>query len=229
MPIYIQPSFARGEISPSLYGRVDTTIYGIGLRTARNAIIEVGGGVSNRAGTGYTGPAKFHNVDPRIIPFQFSTTDKYFLEFGNLYMRVIRNSAYVLETAVTITGATAANPVVVTATAHGYSDNDEVSIADVVGMTELNVRRYIIANKTTNTFELTDQVTGVNVDGSAFTAYTSGGTVSKVFEIVTPYAVADTILLKYQQTADVMTLTHDVYETRELTRTDHDAWTIATA
>ncbi len=227
MPIYIQPSFGRGELAPALYGRVDTTIYGISLRTARNVIIETGGGASNRAGTEYTGPAKVHTADPRLIPFQFSTTDKYLLEFGALYMRVIRNGAYVLESGKTITAITKANPAVVTSTAHGFSDGDEVSVADVLGMIEVNARRYKVANKNDDDFELTDQVTAANVDSSAFTAYTSAGTVSKIFEIVTPYAVADTILLKYAQTADVMTLTHNLYETRELTRSGHASWTMA--
>jgi len=227
MPVFIQSSFSRGELAPSLYGRVDTTMYNIALRTARNTIVESGGGISNRPGLIYMGPSKDHSVDPRLIPFQFNTTDKYFLEFGNLYMRVIRNHAYVLESSVTITGATSANPVVITAASHGYSDGDEVSIASVAGMTEINSRRFIVANKTANTFELTDQVTSNNVDGSAYTAYTSGGSVSKVYEIVTPYAVADTIEIKYQQTADVMTLTHKSYETRELTRSGHSSWSIA--
>lgn len=227
MPIYIQPSFARGELSPSLYGRVDTSIYGIGLRTARNVIIEAGGGVSNRAGTIFKGPAALHNADPRLIPFQFNTTDKYMLEFGELYMRVLRGGAYVLEASKSITAATAANPVVITSASHGFSSGEEVSIFDVLGMVELNSRRYLVANPTANTFELTDQVTGANVDGSAFTAYTSGGSVAKVFQLTTPYAVADVMLLKYQQTADVMTLTHNGYETRELTRTGHTSWTLS--
>ena len=78
MPLYIQPSFARGEISPSLYGRVDTNIYSVALRTARNTQIETSGGISNRAGTEYIAPAKSHSADPRIIPFMFNTADNIF-------------------------------------------------------------------------------------------------------------------------------------------------------
>ena len=74
----------------------------------------------------------------------------------------------------TITGATAANPVVITSTAHGYSDGDTIKIIDVVGMTELNGKSYKVANKTANTFELTD-TSDVNIDGTSYTAYTSGG------------------------------------------------------
>jgi len=74
----------------------------------------------------------------------------------------------------TITGATAANPVVITATGHGFSNGDKISIRGVAGMVELNTETaYTIANKATNTFELS------GVDGSGFTAYTSGGVATK--------------------------------------------------
>jgi hypothetical protein len=142
-------------------------------------------------------------------------------------MRVIRNDAYVLEAAKTITGATAANPVVITSASHGYSNGDEVSIADVVGMTELNGQTYIVANQAANTFELTHQHDGSNIDGSAFTAYSSGGEASKYFKLTTPYTTADLPKLKYVQSADTMTLTHSSYTTRDLTRTGHSSWTLS--
>jgi len=78
----------------------------------------------------------------------------------------------------TISGATQANPVVITATAHPFVNGDSVRIEDVAGMTELNDNVYVVANAATNTFELT------TTDGTAFTAYTSGGTVLKVITTV---------------------------------------------
>ncbi len=90
---------------------------------------------------------------------------------------------------VSITGATQANPVVITATAHSFLDGDAIRINSVVGMTELNGNSYLIANKTANTFELTD-LEGTNIDGTGFTAYTSGG-------LATPFSFgyADTYTL----------------------------------
>ena len=73
-----------------------------------------------------------------------------------------------------ITGATAANPVVITATAHGLATGDEVRIASVGGMTELNQNEYTIVKVDANSFQL------AGVDGSAYTAYTSGGTWGKL-------------------------------------------------
>ena len=226
MTLTIQPSFAKGEISPALYGRVDTTLYHTGLSKARNAIVHTTGGISNRPGTLFIGPVKTHTVTPALIQFIFKTTDQYVLEFGNLYIRFIRNDAYVTETTKTITGATAANPVVITANSHGYANGDEVIIQDVVGMIQLNGNRYVVASQTTNTFALTHQVTGSNINGTAFTAYSSAGTAGKIYEIATLYATADLDQLNYTQSADVMTITHPTYPARDLTRTDHNAWTI---
>lgn len=225
----IQPSFSRGEVSPSLYGRVDTAAYRVALRRAKNIVIHAHGGASNRPGLQFIGPCKYHddaNV-PILIPFQFKDTDTYILEFGELYMRVIRNDAYVLEDAKTVINITQADPAVVTTSgSHGYANGDQVYIDSVGGMTNLNGRYFIVANKSASTYELTDQVTGDDIDTTSSNAYTSGGTSEKVFELVTPYSQSDLDRLKYAQSADVITLTHPSYSVRELGRTDHDAWTL---
>ncbi len=82
---------------------------------------------------------------------------------------------------VTISNATKADPVVITATAHGFNDDDIVYIENVAGMTEINKVRFKVANKDANTFELTEEDSGDNIDGSAYTAYSSGGTVRKCY------------------------------------------------
>lgn len=74
------------------------------------------------------------------------------------------------EAAKTITGATSANPIVITAASHGYSDGDRVTIDDVGGMTEINGRDFVIDVLTSNTFSLLDE------NGTSYTTYTSGGT-----------------------------------------------------
>jgi hypothetical protein len=228
MPDAVLPSFAKGEIDPGLHGRVDTAAYQVGLAQARNVIINSTGGAMNRPGSLFVGPVKDHLVFPRLIEFQFKTSDQYILEFGDQYMRVIRDDGHVLETATTITGATQANPVVVTTSAaHGYANGDEVYISGVVGMTEINNQRFTLANITATTFELTHQVDDTNIDGTAFTAYSSGGTAEKIFEITTPYDILDVDFIKFTQSADVMTLVHPDYTPRELSRTDHDAWTLS--
>lgn len=70
-----------------------------------------------------------------------------------------------------ITGATNASPIVITQTAHGWTNGDVVTIQGVVGNTAAN-GKFLIANVTANTYELQDN-SGNNVAGNG--AYTSGG------------------------------------------------------
>jgi hypothetical protein len=71
-----------------------------------------------------------------------------------------------------ITGATNATPIVITATAHGFTNGDIVVINKVAGNLAAN-GVWAIAGVATNTFQLTDPITAGNAVGSA--AYTSGG------------------------------------------------------
>ena len=95
----------------------------------------------------------------------------------------------------------------------------------VVGMTELNNKRYLVANKTTNTFEITD-VDGTNINGTGFTAYASGGVANRVYEISTPYLTAELFDLKFAQSADVMYICHPNHEVEKLSRTGHTSWSL---
>jgi hypothetical protein len=162
-----------------------------------------------------------------LIDFEFSTTQAYILELGDQYMRVYKDSGLVLEADLTITGITAANPAVVTSTAHGLSDGDQVYITEVVGMTEINnsTLYYTVANKTANTFEVQDR-DGNNVDSSAFTTYSSAGVVNAIYEVETDWLEADLFDLKFAQSADVMTVVHTGYAPRDITRTADTTWTI---
>jgi len=83
-----------------------------------------------------------------------------------------------------ITGATAANPVVITAT-NTLQDGQQVTINSVGGMTELNGNTYTVKNPTSSNFEL-------DVDGSSFTTYTSGGTADQ--SVVVLYNVSGTFV-----------------------------------
>jgi len=224
----IQPSFAKGEVGPSMYARVDTAAYQVGLRTAFNGFIKATGGFDNRPGTIYLGPVKDHSYAPRLVPFVFKTTDAHMLEFGNLYMRVIRGDSYVTEAAKTIVSITKASPAVVEITAHGYTAGQDVYMSVPTGMTELNGRWVRVGTTTANTFQILDQVDGSNINSTSFGTYVSGGTAARVYEIVTPYVTADLMELNYVQSADVMTITHRNYAARELRRAAIASWSLTT-
>ena len=91
------------------------------------------------------------------------------------------------SSAVNITGITKADPGVVTAAGHGFEDDDVVIIEDVVGMTSVNDVRFKVDNATTDTFSLSAEATGLDVDTSGYAAYTSGGIVTKVDTLAIGY------------------------------------------
>lgn len=227
MPRLDQASFTGGEISPALAARTDLGTYYNSVAHMHNWFIHVHGGASTRAGFEYIGNASdADQLATRLIEFEFSTEQSYILAFGDLQMRVISNGSFILRAAKPITGITQANPCVVTAVAHAMVSGDETYLSDITGMTELNDRMVRIGNVTANTFELID------IDSTGYTAYVSGGDSSALYQISTPYTAAELPLIKFTQSADVMTLTHPDHEAQELTRTlaideDRSEWAIS--
>ena len=91
-----QVSFTTGEISPSLYGRVDIQKYASSLKLCKNFMVMPFGGAKNRAGFRYI-TSTASNKAARLIPFRYSTNDNYILEFTAGEMRVFRNGFIVLN------------------------------------------------------------------------------------------------------------------------------------
>ena len=55
------------------------------------------GGISNRPGLEFVAECVSGTLATRLIPFEFNTEQTYILEFGNLYMRVVKDGAQVLS------------------------------------------------------------------------------------------------------------------------------------
>lgn len=141
----IQPSFAAGELSPSLFARVDLEKYHVGAALLRNFLVDYRGGASNRAGTQFINDVTLagNGSAPRAIPFTVATTAAYVIVLGNLIAQFYSN--------------------------------------------------------------------GVYLSGS---------------DIATPYAIADVPLVKFVQSADVLTLTHPSYAPQNITQTGLLTFTI---
>ena len=218
-------NFTGGQLSDRMEGRTDFQKYFSGCKTLENFIVQPHGSVTRRPGTTFVAEVKTSSAKTRLIPFEFSTEQSYALEFGNNYIRFYKDNGAVLESNKTITGITQANPGVVTSTAHGYSNGDTVVITGVVGMTQVNGKRFKVASVAANTFQLQD-IDGNNVNTTSYTAYTSGGIANRVYTLTTTYLTADLFNIKYAQSADVMYLCHPDYSVKKLTRTGHTSWTI---
>lgn len=99
----LQPSFTGGEISPSLYARVDLARYTTSLRLCRNWIVQRHGGVTTRPGFQYLGGVAAGGTLPTLVAFSISATQDVLIEFGDTIIRFWRNGA--LETTWTLTPA----------------------------------------------------------------------------------------------------------------------------
>lgn len=90
-----QSNFTGGEASPRVRGRPDLQRYANALKVGENVIVLQQGGARLRPGTDYLGAAKISAKKARLIPFVFSQTVAYQLEFGDLYMRVWKSDVLV--------------------------------------------------------------------------------------------------------------------------------------
>lgn len=224
----IQSSFSKGELAPNLIARTDLAAYHVGAALLRNMFVEFSGGASNRAGTEYV--CLCRSGINRLITFTFSTLQAYALLFSDFTLRVIMNGGLVLEAPQNITNITRSNPGVVSYTGADPAEGDWMYLTGIGGMTELNGRTIYVTNVNAglNTFSMLDIFNGTLIDTTGYGIYTSGGTMARVYTLSSPYAAADLELLKFTQSADVMTLTHPDYAPRTLTRSGHANWAFST-
>lgn len=303
-------SFAGGELSPEMFGRIDDQKFQTGAAKLRNFIALPQGPAVNRPGTKFVRAVKDSTKKTRLIPFTYSTTQTMVLEFGEGYIRfhtqgetllagtgaayngatpyvvgdmvsyggsnyycilastgnlptnvtywfLISSPAYEIPSpyleadlfgihhvqssdvltlvhpnyaprelrrlgatkwtlvkipfvpsvttpsgvavtasrgeAFNINSITLANPGSITlSSAHQFVVGDSVYISGVGGMTQLADGFYVVNTSATPVLSVKNYTTGVPVNTTAFTAYTSGGTIeygSKIFDIVNSYVV----------------------------------------
>jgi hypothetical protein len=91
-----QRSFAGGEVTPELFGRIDDAKFQSGLALCRNFITKPHGPAENRAGFAYVRETRASHLKSRLIPFTYSTTQTMVLEFGNGYLRFHTQGATLL-------------------------------------------------------------------------------------------------------------------------------------
>ena len=303
-------SFAGGELSPEMFGRIDDQKFQTGAAKMRNFIALPQGPAVNRPGTKFVREVKYSAKKTRLISFTYSTTQTMILEFGEGYIRfhtqgetllagtgaayngatsyvvgdmvsyggsnyycilastgnlptnvtywfLISSPAYEIPSpyleadlfsihhvqsadvltlvhpnyaprelrrlgatkwtlvvipfvpsvttpsgvvvtasrgeAFNINAITLANPGSITlSSAHQFVVGDSVYISGVGGMTQLADGFYVVNTSGTPALSVKNYTTGVPINTTAFTAYTSGGTVeygSKIFDIVNSYVV----------------------------------------
>jgi hypothetical protein len=110
-----------------------------------------------------------------------------------------------------------------------FNVGDWIAIEGVAGMTQLNGQTYVVGAATAGTVTLYD-VYGNPINSTAFSAYISGGTASRIYTLPTIYSEVDLEYLKVAQSADVMSIccvnqiTLTEYPPQDLTRSSDDSW-----
>lgn len=233
----IKTSFAGGELTPSLAGRVDLAKYQVGAAVMRNLFVDFRGGASTRAGTSHVGQCAIRagNPKPRLIPFIFNADQTYALELHAGVMRVVFRGAYVTEATKPITAASRGAVTTLTVNAHGYSVGQFIYVRNCVGLARpndisgVNGRLFQIGAVSTNTITIQEYGTADNyvpVVSSSWTNWISGGTVERLYEVATPWTGADLFALNYAQSADVLTVVHPDFPAYDIRRLGQANWQI---
>jgi hypothetical protein len=89
-------SFAGGELSPEMFGRIDDVKFQTGAAKLRNFIAMPQGPAENRPGTAFVRAVKNSAKRTRLIPFTYSTTQTMVLELGDGYIRFHTQGATLL-------------------------------------------------------------------------------------------------------------------------------------
>lgn len=222
-------SFAGGEITPEMYGRIDLDKMQTGLSRALNFIVLPHGPAANRPGFQYVIRSLAPSFAPtvRLIPFAYNAEQTMVLEFTDLKVRFHTNGATLLEATITIFPMTQANPGVFTSAAHGYANGDWVYMTSADTTFALRDRYFIVQGVTANTFTLTDLFGNV-VDTTGVALPVSALWTARVYTVTTPYLAADLAGLHYTQSADVLTIVHPSYAPRELRRLGATNWQLST-
>jgi len=93
----VQTNFTAGELSSRMRGRVDVARYQNGAETIENGKVLVQGGVERREGMRFVAETKTHASRSIVVPYVFSVTQSYILEFGDNYIRFYRDNAQLLD------------------------------------------------------------------------------------------------------------------------------------
>lgn len=212
MSSVIQRSLSGGELDPVLWARSDITKYQMGLRTLRNAFVRRNGGIQGRPGSTKVSQTKASGK-VRLVPFIFSQGVTYVLELGNKYIRFYQNGL-----AMGVPSASA------WASGTAYSMSQVVTSAGVTYICITGNSASNFANDSTNpawgfnpllynTTLTTSTNQSPSTHGQAW--YSLSGS---VYEIPTPWAIADIPNLRFDQVANDIVFTHPSYPIMRLTR-----------
>jgi len=190
-------NFSAGEISPLIKDRVDLSIYQNSCLTLENCFILPQGGVVGRPGTYFVNETKDSAKKFRLVPFHFSNSQAYALEFGDQYIRFY-----------TITNGVGGQIVASSPSAWGtgtvYFEGEFVTQGGTTYLCRVA--------HTAGTF-------ATDLGAGKWAAET-------IYELASPYLEADLFEPQFESSADTTFIVHQDYAPRQLQRYSHTKWVL---
>ena len=175
---HVQTSFLGGEISDWAQGQFDRPEYKISLAKAANILIVDEGAAPRRPGLQFLGTSR-NGLPGRVMPFDFSETSPYNMEFTDGYLRFWNGASLVTTNdSEMVLQISAGSPAIFSLpTAVNWKTGDEVYFtfanpANAVAGNVLLNRQFVLTMYSPTTFSITDSITGQQINGSQFTQYT---------------------------------------------------------
>lgn len=220
---FLVNNMVGGLITPAVDERIELELIKKSVSEAMNFIIHPEGGAGFRTGTNFSSFVP-GNQKAFLYPFKFNDSQAYNLAFVDKRMYVLKDNGVVLNAAKTIVSITVGATTTIEVTGHGYTEGDQVYITGT-GIALLDGQFFDATSVATNTFVVKDVFGNhINTTGES---YSSGGEASQTYYMVSPYHADHIERIQMDSTADTAKVVHGNYHPKNLTRTAHNAWTIA--
>lgn len=175
-------SFAGGEISQEMFGRIDMDKYQTGAAKMLNMIAKPQGPAQNRPGFEYISEVKNSTQKSRLVRFVYSQDDSVAIELGHQYIRFYKAGNFISagspaplqRASVSLTNASST----ITWTGHQLVVGDKITFATTVGGFTAGVTYYV---KTAPSNSIT---VSLSVDGAAIVASSTTSVVAgKIYQL----------------------------------------------
>lgn len=229
----LQHSFASGEVTPELLGRVDLSQRQRGLELCQNMLVLAHGPVVRRPGAKHVSQERSSvaHAKQRLVPFSLPDGSWCVLAVGSAVgAHVYKDGTPVMEAAKNVTAATFGSATLLTVAGHGYASGDRVRVSSGSTYPRLVSRDAFVIVVDANTLEIhADE--GAHIDTTGCAAY--GGTGIQVRRLVKiPGLTALNSVLDtfgYSQDGNVMLFTEPNVQALRLTYTSLTSWATAAA
>jgi len=182
-------SFSGGEISPEMFGRIDSDKYQTGAAKMLNMLAKPNGVAKNRPGFEYVASTKNPAVKSRLIKFLYSVGDALVVELGNNYIRFFKDGLPVLagsflgllrETTIAFSSGSST----ITWANNGLAIGDAVTFSTTQAGFTAGTKYYVVGTGV-STVQLSSSVGGIAKVASANASGITGGKVYFLSDCVT--------------------------------------------